>query len=262
MIVATSIERYGSPIWSQAHEEPSAEMSETGTRPARRKPQAWAEIYESLQGAILLGRLKPRERLVEDDLILRFEATRHAVRRALDELEREGLVLRQPNRGAQVRDYSRKEVEDLYEIRTALETLAASRMERPVAPEFIEELKALADKHREASADKRYLDLSRLNNAFHEKLYSGAGNPELSAAIRHYSVMTQPIRSRGFSSQDLRETAIAEHFAMIAALEAGHLDRLVELCRDHIRWPKEYYLSSNEAAEDVADALKLSIVGS
>lgn len=219
------------------------------TTPSSRRPQAWSEVYEALQGAILLGRLRPRERLVEDDLILRFEVTRHAVRRALDELEREGLVLRQPNRGVQVRDYSHKEVEDLYEIRTALETLAAARVRVPADPAFLAELRALAETHRDASRAKRYLELSRLNNAFHEKLYSGAGNPELSAAIRHYSVMTQPIRTRGFANMTLRETAIDEHFSMIAAIEGGELDTLVSLCRDHIRWPKDFYLRSSEPGE-------------
>lgn len=216
----------------------------------KRRPQAWSEVYEALQGSILLGRLHPRERLVEDDLILRFEATRHAVRRALDELEREGLVLRQPNRGVQVRDYSHKEVEDLYEIRTALETLAASRMRIPADPAFLADLRTLAEMHRDASRAKRYLELSRLNNAFHDKLYSGAGNPELSAAIRHYSVMTQPIRSRGFANMTLRETAIEEHFSMIAAIEGGRSHDLVSLCRDHIRWPKDFYLRSSEPGEE------------
>lgn len=205
-----------------------------------------------LQADILMGRLRPRERLVEDDLILRFEATRHAVRRGLDELESEGLVVRQPNRGVRVRDYSRKEVEDLYEIRLALESLAASRILLPADPDHIVRLKEIAARHEAASSDRRYMELSRLNNAFHETLYSGCGNPELSAAIRHYSVMTQPIRTRGFPDQSLRETAIREHWNMIEALELGRLDDLVALCRDHITWPKEFYLRTNGPADALA----------
>lgn len=215
----------------------------------RRQPQGWSQVYEVLQMDLMLGRLHLRERLVEDDLILRFDATRHAVRRALDELEKEGLVQRQPNRGVRVRDFSLDEVENLYEIRDALETLAASRVKLPAPPEFIAELKRLAGDHARASAAGRYPDLFRLNNAFHEKLYSGAGNPELAAAIKHYSLMTQPIRSRGFADQRLRQIAVREHWEMIEAIEQGQSERLVELCRTHIRWPKEFYLQANSPAD-------------
>lgn len=210
-----------------------------------RSPNGWSEVYETVQVDILFGRLLPRERLVEDDLIARFNATRHAVRRALDELEREGLVQRQPNRGARVRDYTRKEIEDLYQIRIALEELAASLIPLPGEPAYVEQLKTLAARHERASREQRYLDLSHLNNEFHETLYAGSGNPELAAAIRHYSLMTQPIRSRGFSNSQLRETAIREHWQMVTAIETADRAELLRLCRIHIEGPKEYYLETN-----------------
>lgn len=218
----------------------------------RRHPQGWSQVYEVLQMDLMLGRLHLRERLVEDDLILRFNATRHAVRRALDELEKEGLVLRQPNRGVRVRDYSLEEIENLYEIRDALESLAASRVRLPAAPGFVAELKKLCASHERASKGQHYAEVFSLNNAFHEKLFSGAGNPELSAAIKHYSLMTQPIRSRGFADDQLRQVAIDEHWEMIDAIERGDTKRLVRVCRAHIRWPKEFYLRANSAADSVA----------
>jgi DNA-binding GntR family transcriptional regulator len=219
---------------------------------SRRQPQGWSQVYETLQMDLMLGRLHLRERLVEDDLILRFNATRHAVRRALDELEKEGLVQRQPNRGVRVRDYSLQEVEDLYEIRDALETLAASRLKLPADSEFLAKLKETATAHERASSAKRYADVFRLNNAFHEKLYSGAGNAELAAAIKHYALMTQPIRSRGFADDRLRRVAIREHWEMIEAIEQGERKRLVKLCRDHIRWPKEFYLQASSPADTIS----------
>jgi DNA-binding GntR family transcriptional regulator len=220
-----------------------------------RQPQGWSQVYEVLQMDLMLGRLHLRERLVEDDLILRFDATRHAVRRALDELEREGLVLRQPNRGVRVRDYSPAEVENLYEIRDALESLAASRVKLPAEQGFVAELKQLAAAHERASKGQRYAEVFRLNNAFHEKLYSGAGNPELAAAIKHYSLMTQPIRSRGFADEQLRQVAIREHWEMVEAIEQSDSKRLVRICRAHLRWPKEFSLRANSAA-DSAPALR------
>jgi DNA-binding GntR family transcriptional regulator len=64
--------------------------------------------------------------------------------------------------------------------------------------------------------------------------------------------MTQPIRSRGFADDELRHIAIREHWQMVDAIEQGDSKRLVRLCRAHIRWPKEFYLRANSAADTVA----------
>jgi DNA-binding GntR family transcriptional regulator len=227
--------------------------SRVGAAEGRRQPQGWSHVYEVLQMDLMLGRLHLRERLVEDDLILRFKATRHAVRRALDELEKEGLVQRQPNRGVRVRDFTLEEVENLYQIREALETLAASCVTLPAEAAFVEDLRKLATAHERASSGRRYAEVFRMNNAFHEKLYSGAGNPELAAAIKYYSLMTQPIRSRGFADEELRQIAIREHGEMVDAIEQSDSGRLVRLCRAHIIRPKEFYLRANSAADATSD---------
>ena len=62
----------------------------------------------------MLGRLRPRERLVEDELMARFGAKRHAVRAALAALDRAGLVTLRRHRGAAVREYGAEEIEELY----------------------------------------------------------------------------------------------------------------------------------------------------
>ncbi len=69
------------------------------------------EIVSRLEEDIVLGELLPRERLVEDALLARFDTKRHVIRQALMELDRMGLIERVPNRGAQVRAYSALEVE-------------------------------------------------------------------------------------------------------------------------------------------------------
>src|SRR5277367_5929443 len=71
-------------------------------------------VVSKLEEDVILGRLHPRERLVEDDLMARLGAKRHVVRQALAELERMGVVERIPNRGARVRAYDTKEVQQLY----------------------------------------------------------------------------------------------------------------------------------------------------
>lgn len=79
------------------------------------------EIVGSVEEDIVLGRLHPKERLVEEDLIERFDCKRHVVRQALFQLEDIGLVERIRNRGAFVKAYTPEEVEHLYAMREILE---------------------------------------------------------------------------------------------------------------------------------------------
>lgn len=202
----------------------------------------WQSVCRDLQREIIAGKYRPRERLVEDDVIADTGATRHAVRKAFDELERLGLVVRQPNRGVAVRDYTAKEVEELYEIRECLETRAADRFPLPAEPSLVERLSELAEQHASASRAERFADLFALNNAFHETLYRASGNAQLADAIRHYTFATHPIRTLSFPDKELREIAISDHRQMIEALEAGDRAGLAAIIRKHISRPKEFYL--------------------
>jgi len=206
--------------------------------------KSWNAVHKELQRQIISGQLRPRERLVEDEIIARTGATRHAVRRAFDELERIGLAVRQPNKGVQVRDYSLTEIEELYEIRECLELRAAHRFQRPASQELVAELTDIATRHRTASRQQQFSDVFSLNNTFHEVLYRAAGNQQLADAIIHYTFATHPIRTRAFPSEELREIAIAEHFEMIDAIAAGAYERLGTIIRTHITRPKDFYLKA------------------
>jgi DNA-binding GntR family transcriptional regulator len=214
-----------------------------GREATSRAPGQWETVARALQREIILGLLKPRERLVEDEVIERLRATRHAVRRAFDEVERLGLVVRRSNRGVQVRDYTLTEVRELYEIRECLERQAALRFPFPSPAALIESLRAIAAEHEKVSREKRFSDLFQLNNQFHQTLYAAAGNAALTEAIHRYTFATHPIRSRAFPNEELREIAIEDHWAMIEAIAAEDRTRLADLIAEHIKRPMLYYVA-------------------
>lgn len=213
-------------------------------KPLPDQTKNWHMVHHELQRQIISGQLRPRERLVEDEIIARTGATRHAVRRAFDELERTGLAIRQPNKGVQVRDYSLAEIEELYEIRECLELRAAYRFQRPAGDELVAQLTDIATRHRAASRHQQFSEVFSLNNTFHEVLYRAAGNQQLADAIIHYTFATHPIRTRAFPNEELREIAIAEHFEMIEAIAGGASERLGAIIRTHITRPKDFYLKA------------------
>ena len=78
-------------------------------------------VTKEIEEAILSGQFKPRERLIEMDLISRFGVSRTVIREALKRLEAKGLVRTTPYRGAMVADLTVKEIEEIYFVRAELE---------------------------------------------------------------------------------------------------------------------------------------------
>jgi DNA-binding GntR family transcriptional regulator len=210
---------------------PQTPGAETGTDPVA-----------ALETDIIFGRLHPRERLIEDELMERFGATRHRVRRAIADLVARGLVTQARNKGAQVRDYSRTEVEELYEIRNTLQSQAIARLALPAPAALVRELQEIQAAHAAASRADALEEMFRLNNAFHDCFFMACGNRLLAEAVRDFAWRTHPIRSRGFFDTAYREAAIEDHAQMVEALARADRAVLTELNLRHTSRPMGLYL--------------------
>ncbi|PRY22119.1 GntR family transcriptional regulator [Aliiruegeria haliotis] len=209
---------------------------------ARRAGTGRDELRQHLELDLVLGRLKPRERLVEDEIMERFDAKRHVVRGALSDLEHAGLVERRPNRGAMVREYSLDEVEELYTFRADLHRLAIVRMRLPLAEKVVADLEVLAGRHEAAIRDGDLATVILCNNAFHDLLFDQCDNRFVADSIRQLGSASHAIRSYRVNDPQLLEQAAAEHREMIALARAGEREALASLCVRHILPSKDLYL--------------------
>jgi DNA-binding GntR family transcriptional regulator len=220
----------------------------------RRKPTPAFDVegaVATLEEDIVLGRLHPRQRLTEDELLARFGLKRHVVRDVLATLERIGLVERRKNIGALVRAFTPREVQELYAMRTLLECEAARRMPLPPPQAALERLSAIQSDHDKAVERRKLLDVYRSNLAFHRELFALTGNEVLERAIAEYARQTHAIRFSALVSADYREQARDEHRAMIGALAAKDRAKLVALCRRHLEPSRDAYLEQAGLAEAV-----------
>jgi DNA-binding GntR family transcriptional regulator len=213
------------------------------TSPMPRPAKSLAAIVGALEEDILFGRLRTRERLIEDELIERFGATRHVVRQALVELERKGMVVRERGRSAVVRDFSREEVEQICAVREMLHAHAAALIPLPAPAALVRRLEKLHDAHSQQVEAANPAGIHRVNNAFHEALFEACGNPFLVQTIRDYAQMSLGFRCHVMVNPFLARRARDEHKAMIAALRKGDRARLVRLCTHHTQAAKDVYLS-------------------
>jgi len=198
-------------------------------------------VVSSLEEDIVLGRLHPRERLIEDELMRRFSAKRHVVRRGLADLEQMGVVERVPNRGAMVRAYRKDEIQQLYVLRNLLEGHAARLIPMPLPNSDIEDLKKVQLVH-DAAVTRGDLGLVfHANVDFHELLFSKTSNSYLADAIRQFALRTHGIRFYCLTYPGYLEQARREHWEMVAAIEQCDRESLVRLCHQHLLASRQCY---------------------
>ncbi len=203
-----------------------------------------AHIVESLEEDIVFGRVHPRERLIENDLMDRFGAKRHVVRQALAELERIGLAERPPGRSVTVKDLTPAEVEQIYAMRELLETAAAQWMPLPANQELLAQLSAIQAEHEDAAARRDLASVFRINIAFHQALFSQCGNRHLTEQIELFGKKAHAVRSFSITRTENLQNAGHDHWEIIRALREGDRQALVALCREHIQVSKTAYIEA------------------
>ena len=193
-----------------------AASSETS---ALTREEEQAEVIRRLEEDIIFGRFAPGSRLVEDTLMTRYGASRHFVRQALFQLERQGIVLREKNIGATVRFYSAEEVRQIYEVREMLTRQAALMIALPAPASLIDQLTELQRQYC-AKADAQDLrGIHEANDAFHVALFSACGNPYLVRSLQDYMNLTLPMRAKNLADNEGLALSRRQHELMIELLK-------------------------------------------
>ncbi len=227
------------PIMSRTA-QPSTRGAETqASQPAH----GVSDIVAAVEEDIVLGRLHPRERLVEETMMERFNCKRHVVRQALFQLDSIGLTERIKNRGAFVRSYPPDEVEEIYAMREILELAAVNKLPLPAPPEWLAELEAVHQQHSEAVYAHDLRQVFHMNIAFHRTLFRACGNTYLYATINEFAQKAHGIRFIAITDRDALAQARREHELMIEAIRDEDRERLADLCRQHLLPSKNRYLA-------------------
>lgn len=195
-----------------------------------------------LEEDIALGYLHPKQRLLEDELIERFNTKRHIVRQALLELETSGLVERKRNVGAFVKEYSLKEVNDLYVVRILLETSAIDHMDLPASNEQIDALIHIQKQHDIAAQQGDLRQAFRLNVTFHQVFFSIADNEVLQQSINELAQRAHLVRSLSITHPAYLEKARTDHWLLIKLLQSADRESLKQLCKDHLTPSRDAYI--------------------
>jgi len=201
-----------------------------------------ALVLRKLENAILSGYFKPRERLVERDLLAHFDVSRTIIREVLKMLEGKGLVRITPYRGAIVVDLSAEEVEEIFFLRQKLEAIAARLVVENTTRIEIQRVKRLCkelEKHLSEKTDQ----MIEKDNEFHRALFQTSGNSYLNEMIDHLGTKAHMVKFNAWSLPNRIEQSILEHRAMIAALERRNAKEFEKLVVDHLLFSKNSYVA-------------------
>lgn len=177
-------------------------------------------VYRELLGAVLSGRIRPGENLIAEQIADRLGVSPMPVREALHILEAQGFVATQSRKGRIVNRLSRKDLEEVLELRLQLESQAAAAGAERLTPEVMARLRRL---HREYLEGSNEIELFRINKEFHHLIYAQANQPILMELIEILWNKISPylhIFAR-YSWPEGMERSRRCHQRVLAALEAG-----------------------------------------
>jgi DNA-binding GntR family transcriptional regulator len=207
-----------------------------------------ADITAHLREAIARGQLSPNERLIETDLARAFGVNRANVRMALAMLDQEGLVVREPNRGARVRAVSDAEALEIVETRLAIEGMVAHRAaERATTADHAALRITLAQMY--AAIERAdHAAFSQGNAALHRDIQRIAGNATATRILQTLKAHLVRLQYRVILLPGRPETSLAEHQALVEAICAGDADAAEAAMRRHLLNFKQMLTQAMDAA--------------
>jgi hypothetical protein len=190
-------------------------------------------VQAEIERMILSAELPVGQRINEVALAERFGTSRGPVREALRALEECGIVRAERNRGVFVREVTLTEADEVYDLREVLDEFIGRRLAERIDEASLKTLKALLAEMSEATAAQDVTRYHALNIHFHDTLVDAVGNSHLSATYRRLTKELLLYRLRGLAEGGGFAVSIAEHQAIVDAIEARDPSRAGRLLRAH-----------------------------
>ena len=213
-------------------------------------------VCESLRDAIRRGVLKPGERLMEIQLAEELGVSRTPVREAIRKLELEGYVIMMPRRGTYVASMSIRDINEIFEIRTALESLSNGLAAERITDEELESLQRLlvmiGGYVEEGNMDK----IVETDIEFHDLLYKAARNSRLVGIISNLREQLTRFRTLSMSYPVRLETTLEEHREIVEAIAEGDVKRAKKAAEHHMEMSEKTLLKAVDANKKKGSAKK------
>lgn len=191
-------------------------------------------IYVDILTKIMTGDFGPKYRLTEDSLAKQFHVSRTPVREVLVALEKDGLIHREPNRGATVVAFTPEDVEDIYEIRNALECCAIRRGVRGIKMSKLLDLKRELEQASQESGPSMCRKQEEIDLRLHDTIIKASANRRLISYLENISLLCRSLTLASYLDGDFAQHVGRQHLAIVEALIRRDELESERLLREHI----------------------------
>ena len=191
-------------------------------------------VFKTLREAILRGDLKPGERLMELQLAAKLGVSRTPIREAIRMLQQEGLAVTIPRRGAEVAAMTEKDMEDVLQVREALEILAVQLASEKITKEQIAELEERLKAFEQAVETAEVKQIAQSDIDFHDLIYTAAENPRLVVLLNNLREQIYRYRVEYLKDEKNYPRLIEEHRQIMQGLKERNEQYVVEMRKKHM----------------------------
>ncbi|MCI8874826.1 MAG: GntR family transcriptional regulator [Lachnospiraceae bacterium] len=192
-------------------------------------------VFNTLREAILKGELKPGERLMELQLASKLGVSRTPIREAIRMLQQEGLAVTIPRRGAEVAKMTEKNMEDVLQIREALEILAVQLACEKVTEQQVLKLEEAVEEFDRAVKTGDLKQIAQSDIDFHDKIYEAADNPRLVNLLNNIREQIYRYRVEYLKEEENYPNLIEEHRKIFAGLKNRDKNFVTEMTEKHLK---------------------------
>jgi DNA-binding GntR family transcriptional regulator len=200
-------------------------------------------VYQNIKFQIIRGTLKPGTRLLEEELSRAMNISRAPIREAFNRLEKEGFVTIIPRKGTAVSNITTQMIEDIFEIRETLESLAVTNSIGKISVEKLEKVGNDFKKfiNRSTNTENRIQYLA-LDKKFHDLLSQNCGNKKLIELLANLQEQIHWLRNISLKRITFAGS-VKEHLAIIEALKKNDEELIIKVLLQHLERAKESSLA-------------------
>ncbi len=191
-------------------------------------------VFKTLREAILKGDLRPGERLMEVQLAQQLGVSRTPIREAIRKLELEGMAVTMPRRGAVVAKMTEKDMEDVLQIRRALDELAVTIACEQISMSQMKQLEEAQTKFEELTHQEDMKAITNADVEFHDIIYQSTGNNRLWQIMKNFGEQMYRYRVEYLKERENYPTLVEEHRQIVEGLRRRDQEAVVEIMRRHV----------------------------
>lgn len=212
------------------------------------------QVYQILKEEICGGAYQPGQWLQEKELANRLSVSRSPIREALRQLAGDGLVVDIPNKGVFVKEFTLRDIEEVFDLRLMMESYAILHSGKNLTPEYKEELLRYVDELTRAHSEGRLKHYIELDTQLHNLFITLGGNRLLEESYQKVHTMIQQFRIYSLIGQQRFDESVEEHREIVHCILTGALEEANRANQHHLELAKEkileYLEKKNGQAED------------